>query len=67
MTMKRTAFQRNVSAYLFAMTLTIIFCLFVTGIVYIDLRAHETILSADGMISPMLNRIIDTATKLFNL
>lgn len=67
MLMKKTMFQRNVSAYFFAFTFTVILCLLITGIIYIDCCANDTIMSAHGLISPIINKIIDTATSIFNL
>lgn len=65
--MKKTTLQRNASAYFLALTSTIIFCLLAAGIVYIDICARDTLLSADGVIYPLFDKIIDTATKIFNL
>jgi hypothetical protein len=65
--MKKTAFQRNASACFFAMSLTIVFCLLIVGIVYIDICAQQTVLSAGGMLSPILDKIIDTTAELFRL
>ena len=55
----RTEFQRDFSAYLFSMIITVVICAFITGIVYIDCCAKDTILSANGVIYPLVEKIIN--------
>ena len=57
--MKKTAFQRSISAYVFSLMLTVIFCMLLTGIVYLDICSRNTLLSAKGLIYPIFDRLVD--------
>ena len=54
----------NVSAYCLALAVTLALCLLVLGILYVDLCANQTILSAHGVIYPMVERVIDMADRI---
>lgn len=58
---QRTELQRSFSAYWFSFGITVIICAALTGVVYIDCCARDTILSAKGVIYPLLEKIIDIA------
>lgn len=58
-----TKLCRSFSAYWFAMVVTVIFCVLISGIVYIDCCASDTILSAKGIIFPLFEKIIDAAER----
>lgn len=55
--------RRSFSAYWFATVMTVLFCALLSGIVYIDFCASDTILSAEGIISPLFEKIIDAAER----
>lgn len=65
--MRKTTLQRNASTYFLALASTVILCLLATGIVYIDICAQDTLLSANGLIYPLFDKIIDITIKVFNL
>lgn len=58
---QKTEIQRSFSAYCFSMVITVVICTFIMGIVYIDCCAKDTILSANGVIYPLFEKIISIA------
>lgn len=60
---ENTRLRRSFSAYWFALVLTVMLCTLLSGIIYIDCCASDTILSAEGVISPLFNKIIDAAER----
>lgn len=46
---KLTQLHVDVSAYLFALTLTVILCIFAAAMCYMELCARETLLHSGGM------------------
>ena len=56
--MKMTQLRADVSAYCFALAVTLVICLLAAGLLYIDLCANDTILSAKGVLYPYMDRLI---------
>lgn len=65
--MKSSQLQKNVSAYLFAMAITLILCGFAAGILYIDRSANQTITSAGGLIYPIEEKLMALVEGMFDL
>ncbi len=64
--MKTTSeFQRNFSAYCASLLITAGICALLTGIIYIDCCATDTILSAEGVIYPLFEKIMDILETTF--
>lgn len=64
---QRTEIQRSFSAYWFSLVITVAICALLTGIIYIDCCAGDTILSADGVIYPLFDKALDTAERIFRM
>lgn len=56
---KLTQMHIDVSAYFFALTLTVIICLFAAAMCYIELCARDTLLNSGGLISGVLDAAIE--------
>ncbi len=56
---KLTQLHVDVSAYLFAFTLTVLLCLAAAALCYIELCANETLLSSGGRLYGFFQRMID--------
>ena len=56
---KLTQLHVDVSAYFFALTLTVIICLFAAAICYVELCARETLLSQEGLLLGFFERFMD--------
>lgn len=56
---KLTQLHVDVSAFLFAMTITVILCFFIAAICYVEICANDTLLSAGGTLYGILNAITD--------
>ena len=56
---KLTQLHVDVSAYFFALTLTVIICLFAAAICYVELCARETLLSPGGLLLGFFERFMD--------
>lgn len=63
--MKSSQLHRNVSAYLFAMAITLIICAFGVGIFYVDMSANDTIMSAGGLLYPIEEKLLEVLQKIF--
>ncbi|MBQ9902975.1 MAG: hypothetical protein IJM51_11445 [Clostridia bacterium] len=56
---KLTQLHVDVSAYFFAMILTVLICVFLSALYYVELCAHETLLSSGGMLYGFFDRLMD--------
>lgn len=56
--MKMSQLRVDVSAYCFALSVTLVICLLTAGLLYIDLCANDTILSAKGILYPYMDKLI---------
>ena len=55
---KLTQLHIDISAYFFAMTMTVILCLFAAAMCRVELCARDTLLASDGLICGLFDRII---------
>lgn len=62
--MNETQLHRSVSAYFFAMAVTLILCAFAAGILYIDMSANDTIMSAGGLLYPIMQKLLMLAERM---
>ena len=56
---KMTQLHVDVSAYFFALTLTMILCLFAAAMCYVELCARETLRDAGGMLLGLFDALIE--------
>ena len=61
---KLTQLHVDVSAYFFALTLTVIGCLFAAAICYVELCARCTLLSSGGMLLGFFDKMIEWIDRL---
>ncbi len=47
------------SAYTFSMAVTLIICALLIGVAYIDYSASDSLMNADGIFSPIINKLAD--------
>ena len=55
---KLTQLHVDVSAYFFALTLTVIFCFFAAAMCYVELCARETLRDSGGMLIGFFDAVI---------
>lgn len=55
---KLTQLRVDVSAYFFALTLTVIFCFFAAAMCYVELCARETLRDSGGMLIGFFDAVI---------
>lgn len=65
--MNSNQLHRNLSAYLFALTVTLIVCGFAAGILWIDRSANDTILSAGGLLYPFEEKLLTWAERIADM
>ena len=63
---KLTQLHVDVSAYFFALTLTVIFCFFAAAMCYVELCARETLRDSGGMLLGFFDAVIEWADGFLN-
>ncbi len=56
---KLTQLHVDVSAFFFALTLTMILCFFAAALCRVEICANDTLLSAGGILYGLLNAVVD--------
>lgn len=65
--MKPNQLHQNISAYCFALAVTLIVCGFAAGILWIDRSANDTILSAGGLLYPIEEKLLTWAERIADM